>query len=37
MLCVCDRITDNALEERFEHATRFLVDHYGKVELVFIV
>lgn len=34
MLRVCDRITDDALEERFEHATSFLVDHYERVELV---
>lgn len=37
MLRVCDRITDDALEERFEHATSFLVDHYKRVELVYIL
>lgn len=37
MLRVCDRITDDALEERFEHATSFLVDHYERVELVYIL
>lgn len=37
MLRVCDRITNNALEEGFEHATSFLVDHYERVKLVYIL
>lgn len=37
MLRVCDRITDDALEESFEYATSFLVDHYERVELVYIL
>lgn len=37
MLRVCDRITDDALEKRFEHATSFLVDHYERVKLVYIL